>query len=368
MASPLLSAAIIVRDEAEHLQACLSSISDICDELVVVDTGSVDDSVAVAQSFDAVCGYREWDGDFAAARNTALDLATGRWILYIDADERLDEVDPALVRAELEEQHDAISLLVLFRTRPIFSPYREYRLWQHRSDIRFRSKIHETMVPDITRVAEQGMAIRPSQHVALTHWGYEGDQTAKHRRNLPLLEAQVQDTPERCYLWNHVGDVREALGDSAGALEAWGTGIDLIRTRGVVDRTDVLCYAGYCLHLVNAGHDVAEEVAEVMQIAPWYRTVDWIAAANHRTQGRHQAAVPHLRKLLATGVDPIDDTLAYNNAMFTTWAWDALADSLIALGDIGAAADVYADAAYHQPDNLEYRTKATALAARAARP
>lgn len=366
--SPLLSAAIIVRDEAEHLEACLSSIGAICDEIVVVDTGSVDESREIARSHGVVMATREWDGDFAAARNTALDLASGQWILYIDADERLDPVDPGIVRAELVDNSDAVSLLVRFRSRPHFSQYREYRLWQHRPDIRFQSRIHETILPDIKSLAADGWPIRFSETVALTHWGYEGDQTAKHRRNQPLLEAQVLDTPGRCYLWNHLGDIRSELGDSSGALEAWGKAIALIRERGLVDRTDMLSYAGYCLHLIGLGHDVASFVDEIIEIAPWYRTVDWIAAANHRQQQRHAAAVPHLKTLIATGIDPADDhVLSYNNEMFTHWAWHALAESLMELDDIAGAAAVYEDARAAYPDNVEYRTKAAALSARAMR-
>lgn len=358
MTNPLLSAAIIVKDEADFLRNCLTSIESICDELIVVDTGSRDDSVHVAESFGAIVATHPWQGDFAAARNRSLDLATGQWILYIDADEQLDPVDPALVRRELEEADDAVSLLVRFRMRPAFSPYREYRVWRHRDDIRFRNRIHETMVPDIERVAASGLAIRPSEHLSLTHFGYEGDQQRKHRRNLPLLEAQVVDDPTRCYLWNHLGDVRAALGDGRGALEAWGRGIALIRANGLVDRTDVLCYAGYCLHLIDQGHDVAPLINEIQALAPWYRTIDWLAACNHQTQGRHHDAIPHLRTLVATPADPVDDSLAYNNAMFTDWAWAGLAESLASIGNLAEAAQVWSQAAVARPDNDYYRHQA----------
>jgi hypothetical protein len=364
---PLLSAAIIVRDEAEFLRACLASIVDVCDEIVVVDTGSVDESVAVAAEFGAVRGVHAWNDDFSAARNVALDIASGRWILYIDADEQLEQLDPAALRAELESNDDAVSLRVWFRTRPVWSPYREYRLWQHRPDIRFRGRIHETMVPDIDRVAAtDGMAIRDTDLFRITHYGYEGDQTAKHRRNLPLLERRVEEFPDRCYLWNHLGNIREDLGDSDGAVAAWTTGIGLIRRRGLKDRTDVLCFAGLAIHLINRGQDVSALVAEAATVAPWYRTVDWVAARNHATQGRCARAIPHLLALIDVGVDPLDDSLAYNNAMFTTWAWELLAECQIATGDLAGAASTFRRASVAEPDNIGFRTKAAALAARAA--
>ncbi len=324
---PLLSASIIVRDEADFLRSCLASITEVCDEIVVVDTGSVDESVEVAREFGAVTDVRPWDGDFAAARNRALDMCTGEWILYIDADEQLEMANVQAARAELRARTDAVALRLWFRSRPIFSPYREFRLWRHRADVRFHGRIHETMVPDLRRISDgEGLVIGTTDAFRLTHYGYEGDQTRKHRRNLPMLEQRVVEFPERCYLWNHLGNVKLGLGDAEGARAAWSSGISLMRTRGLADRTDVLCYAGLGLHLIDLGIDVRDLVTEARTLAPWYRTIHWVAAVNHRRQRRYSEAIPELQALIDIGIDVIDDALAYNNDMFTHWAWDALAD------------------------------------------
>src|SRR5262249_59148278 len=85
----LLSAAMIVRDEEAVLAGCLRSIRDVVDEIVIVDTGSTDRSIPIAQQFGARLFDHRWRDDFAEARNEALARARGRFILYIDADERL---------------------------------------------------------------------------------------------------------------------------------------------------------------------------------------------------------------------------------------------------------------------------------------
>ena len=92
---PLIQAAIIVRDEAEHLERCLSSLDGLVDSAVVIDTGSVDDTVAVAQRHGAVIDHVPWQGDFATPRNRSLDLVDADWVLYIDADEELLPSGPA---------------------------------------------------------------------------------------------------------------------------------------------------------------------------------------------------------------------------------------------------------------------------------
>jgi hypothetical protein len=88
-----LSAAVIAQDEERRLPECLASLA-FCDEIVVVDGGSRDRSVAVARAAGAVVIENPWPG-YAAQRNVALDAARGEWILEIDADER---VSPALAR------------------------------------------------------------------------------------------------------------------------------------------------------------------------------------------------------------------------------------------------------------------------------
>ena len=94
-----LSVAMIVKDEAANLPQCLASIQGLWDELVVVDTGSSDATVAIA----AACGARvqafAWIEDFAAARNFSLSLCTGDWVLVLDADEAVDPLDHPRIRA-----------------------------------------------------------------------------------------------------------------------------------------------------------------------------------------------------------------------------------------------------------------------------
>ena len=93
----MLSLNMIVRDEAERIEACLASVRDLVDEMVVVDTGSRDDTVQRAQAAGARVEQQSWPGDFAPARNAALELVTSDWVLVLDADEQLlPEAIPAL--------------------------------------------------------------------------------------------------------------------------------------------------------------------------------------------------------------------------------------------------------------------------------
>src|SRR5438128_12374273 len=89
MSEPLLSACLIVKNEERFLAQCLSSLENVVDEVVVVDTGSTDSTKSIALKFGARLFDFPWNGSFSAARNKSLKLARGQWILYINADESL---------------------------------------------------------------------------------------------------------------------------------------------------------------------------------------------------------------------------------------------------------------------------------------
>ena len=194
-----VSAALIVEDEAEHLDACLTSLRGLVDEIVVVDTGSPTAPLAVAERHGAVVGHEPWRGDFATPRNRSLDLATGDWILSVDADERV-RGDLAGARAFL----DRADACVAFRARVVprvgWTPYREHRLWRNRSDIRFRGHIHESVVPAISAAAAaDGLRVDPFDGLTIHHLGDEGDRArqASPRRAVARRRAGTPPRPVR---------------------------------------------------------------------------------------------------------------------------------------------------------------------------
>jgi glycosyltransferase involved in cell wall biosynthesis len=93
--TPRLSAALIVHNEERYLEGCLASLRGLADEIVVLDDGSTDATVTIARAAGATVAYRPFD-DFSRQKQAALTLATGDWVLVIDADER---VTPALADA-----------------------------------------------------------------------------------------------------------------------------------------------------------------------------------------------------------------------------------------------------------------------------
>ncbi len=151
-----ITACIIARNEARALPACLESVA-FCREMVVVDSGSTDATVAIARAAGARVVEQPWLG-FAAQRNVALDHAHGQWVLEIDADER---ISPQL-RAEIEAFVAAppagvklagLPLRELFLGHPL-GPSAKYPKYRHRLLLRGAYRhdesrtVHEGFVPD----------------------------------------------------------------------------------------------------------------------------------------------------------------------------------------------------------------------------
>jgi tetratricopeptide (TPR) repeat protein len=108
---PRLSVCMIARNEAAILGQALESVRSLADEIVVVDTGSEDDTAQLARSLGAVVAHFPWTNDFSAARNASLQAATGDWVLILDADELIQEQDHALIAALLRGPRTAAYML-----------------------------------------------------------------------------------------------------------------------------------------------------------------------------------------------------------------------------------------------------------------
>lgn len=353
-----LSAALIVRDEARYLPDCLRSIRPVVDEIVVVDTGSVDDTAAIAESFGATVLHRRWDDDFSAARNFGLDHVTGDWVLYIDADERLAPTSRAQVDAQLADpdgRHIAMRLRLQARTD--FTVAWEYRLWRNRPDIRFEGVIHEMVVPSIRRISElEGFTVGEAD-LLLLHEGYEGDLTRKHLRNLPMLERQVQNDPFRTYLWDEIGRAHHGLGDVVAAKAAWRHAVDIVLSRGVEQPSDCLCFLDLILACAFDGTPEPELVAKADELFEDNPLILWAGAIDASARNEHETVIERIDRLFAIDPETTAKSLMVHVRVTGDWALHTRGMARFQLGDhLGAAAD-FAAAEALEPGNAEYRTK-----------
>ena len=249
MTTARVSLCLIARDESAFLGACLASVRDVVDECIVCDTGSTDDTVAIAKAAGATVVFHPWNDDFSAARNVALDAATGDWILVLDADERLLPSAGPLLRKALDTDAFDLGVLPLHHADALDAPPAEVvsgarrhqeptglaRLFRRTPDLRWEGMIHESPT---TWMARPGLRV-VHLPIPIAHYGNVPDlraTRAKDARNLALLErhcaAHPTDHPRLTYL------ARERLrtGDRTGALDAakkgWHGALQTMRRTG----------------------------------------------------------------------------------------------------------------------------------------
>jgi tetratricopeptide (TPR) repeat protein len=196
-ARPALSLCMIVKNEKGNLPACLASAGDVADEIIVVDTGSTDGTQDIARSFGAKVVQSDWRGDFSLARNQSLSAASGRWILWLDADDRLLEADKRAIRglaaADPDRAPKAYGLMVKNsrddgRTGSVFN---QIRMFPNRPGLRFRFPVHEQILPALE---EAGIPVEYAE-IRVLHTGYADPEVAKAKqiRNKAILEKQVAE-------------------------------------------------------------------------------------------------------------------------------------------------------------------------------
>jgi glycosyltransferase involved in cell wall biosynthesis len=362
---PLLSAALIVRDEQAVLGDCLQSLDGLADEIVVVDTGSTDSTVAIAESNGALVLHQPWSGDFSAPRNVGLAHARGEWILYIDADERLAPLDRDDLQRTLASS-PATALRVLLSPKTHATPYFEYRLWRSDPRIRFAGLMHEQVVDAIHAAArEDGRPIADWPGLRLEHVGYDGDQAHKHERNLPLLEAQLRHDPSNIYNWRHLAQVLEALGRPREARSARERALTLTMAEPSPSVDGGLAWA----EMLRAEHERGADVTELLELGrerwPDHWLIRWIEAIIALDSGRLTEAEQGFQSLLAVDLAALPQQgIAYDSRIFGEWAHASLGLTHLRAGRNAAAVTAYAQAQRCAPDNPEYTVKRALAQAR----
>jgi tetratricopeptide (TPR) repeat protein len=255
----MLSLSMIVRDEAAQIEACLRSVQGFADELVVVDTGSTDDTVARAQALGARVEQIPWPGDFAPARNQALQWVSGDWVLVLDADERLRPEAWAPLRA-LMAQPDVLLINLLRHERgAVQSPYSNVsRLFRRHPAIQW-SRAYHAMVDDSVAALlerEPHWRIADCPQPALDHDGYRPELLAqgnKAQRLRAAMEAELERCPGDPYACAKLGSLEVAEGRRERGLALLQQGLEGCPAGAHPERYELL------LHLAMAEKPAAAE-------------------------------------------------------------------------------------------------------------
>ena len=237
----MLSLCMITKDEQEFLPNCLRSVKGLVDEIIVVDTGSKDNTIEIAKQFGAKVVKYKWSNDFSNARNFSLKHATKDWIIVLDADEIISKEDHSKIKDFISaEKHDAFFMIQRNYTNATTTPdfvvndnkYEEgkefagwfanpvVRLFRNKEDIFFEAKVHESVEPCLLR----GSYSIGSLQVPIHHFFYKkGSEVMREKFEsyLKLGKEQIKLTPGDPKPYYEAGVIHMQVGNTKKAVECF---------------------------------------------------------------------------------------------------------------------------------------------------
>lgn len=309
---PLISLCMIMRDEAENLPRALASVQGLVDEMIIVDTGSVDASVEIARSFGAKVYFKQWHNDFSEPRNLAMEKAKGEWILIFDADEEFckEDIPKALDCTKIVGVEGFTFSTVNYIGSDIGLNQDinlNLRLIRNRKEYRYQGKIHE----HLSLILDRTVVIR--QDIKVYHYGYMDKQIAdkeKVQRNLSMLLEKFEQGKETITNFDYYN-----LGVEYVRANQWGNALDCFEKASYNLDTNLLWGSSlrriHLLTLANLGlYEEGLNLAEdVIGLYPNYADLVYIKGVMYVQLKRLPEAVGCFHQCLAMeGLVPAEYT------------------------------------------------------------
>lgn len=350
-----VSLCMIVKDEEEYLPKCLKSIKDIVDEIIVVDTGSTDKTVEIAQNYGAKIYYFKWNNNFSEARNESLKYATKDWIFILDADDELSlegrEAFKVLLDMELDEK-----AIYHFETLSYYGSVIENgniavnlnpRLFKNYRGIHYEGEVHNQLI----RVDGDYNAV--CNDVKIYHYGYLDKRIIskdKRNRNIPILNEQIKKDPNNKFAYFNLGNEYGAEDDTNKALECYykayenftpNIGFGSLLILRIIVSNLILKKYDEALKFISIGNSNYPKCTDYY----FYESIVW------KEIDRPTLQIKALKKCIELGEPPSEFKF-----IFGTWSYRAyyeLGKAYMKYKDYYTAYNYYVDALKSKPDYIE---------------
>lgn len=229
-----ISQCMIVKNEENNIERALSWGKGIVSEQIVVDTGSTDRTVEIAERMGAKVYYFEWIDDFSAAKNFAISKAKYEWIALLDADEYFTSEDAKKLLYYVRKLQDAkynsivTAWVHLDNADKVIAVGTQTRIFRNQRGLHYRNRIHEYLI------AEDGCPWHPVdavEELSIYHTGYgekENQKKTQNNRNLKMIQAELEEQPDNYLMLGYLGDEYYSREELDNAEEAFRKSLDLM--------------------------------------------------------------------------------------------------------------------------------------------
>lgn len=251
-----ISQAMIVKNEEKNIERALSWGKAIVSEQIVVDTGSTDRTVEIAESMGAKVYHFKWIDDFSAAKNFAIEKCSGSWIIFLDADEYFDEKDaskiPEYIKDTEENGGEGIFtyLVNLDENGNAGSSATHIRIFKNINSLRYKRRIHEQLCH---KDGHNIKVLDATQELTIWHTGYAGEtgkEKLKSNRNFNMVLKDIEDFPDHYDMYLHLGNeyyCREMFKEAENAYSTYIEHLPENIAGTDCDAANAFLYHLYCL-------------------------------------------------------------------------------------------------------------------------
>ncbi len=312
-----ISLCMIVKDEEQFLPRCLESVKSVVDEMIIVDTGSSDRTVEIAQSYGAKVYRHPWEGNFSKHRNQSLSYATGNWIMIVDADEELDQETAPLIRKLTKDESASV---IGFNTRSYLQEGSYCaegtgpRLFRNGLNIHYKGYVHNQLIyPGKMKVCP----------VILWHYGYDlapEKMKQKQQRSLALLRKQIAEFPDDISTHHHLA---MTLLNNHNYEEAYKEALFVINTvknKNIYDSYISWTYfvAASALFHMEQFDDAESVCLEALKLFDWSIDIHHILAITAFIKQNHPRVIEHGRKYFSLKEKLFQDISSFPFFQFET--------------------------------------------------
>lgn len=263
----LLSIGMIVKNEEKYLDECLTALKPILEnidsELIIADTGSTDRTFEIAKKYTDNLYHFEWCNDFAKARNSTIKHSTGKWYMYIDADEILENAEEIINffnSGEFKHYNGAKFKLINYsgKNKEYTADIYLCRMFKRSPNMLFKGIIHE--------IIDLPSNIKILPMTCFKHYGYvfntEKDAIKKAKRNIELLNKLLTTNPESPVVRNQLADSYNMLGDNIKVIKYSLEGLKLCKYSDKLPVTYALLANLIIAHFKNNSYNKAIEYSK----------------------------------------------------------------------------------------------------------
>ncbi len=313
---PRISQCMIVKNEEKNIERALSWGKEIMWEQIVVDTGSTDRTVELAEGLGAKVCHFDWIDDFSAAKNYAIEQAKGDWIVFLDADEYMTARDARELHGLIQDiERGQASYLVIYmdyvnesEDGTLTRMGNNMRVFRRHRDLRYKGRIHE-YVEKGSGEWEASDMLDGCGELTIYHTGGTDEaflDTGKRERNIRLLQKELEERPDDYFMLGYLGNAYVTMGEkelAAGAYERAVRAYEKAGRRPVRQNEHISGIFASLLECLCERGEREERILEVYEEAVRAVTgesdFDYVVGMHFIGTGDWERAVRHLERALA---------------------------------------------------------------------